>query len=157
LGCTSKSRLEVRIAEHSTTVGHKVLVDGAELLRAEVTAIVEEDAPVVVEAAVGLVEEPGQVLVLLADGPNQAGIVLLNSGEDVLGDVGQPAGLGDVECGKGSQGAFLAGGKDDGKTLHGLVEVGREWLLPDEVDEAVDGGLGIQACAVPDEDVLDGV
>lgn len=61
-----------------------------------VTAIVEQGAAIFIEASVSLLKEPGQVLVLLADGPNEARVVLLDGVENILGDVAELIRLGDI-------------------------------------------------------------
>ncbi|KAI6753278.1 hypothetical protein HG531_005447 [Fusarium graminearum] len=154
LRSVTKPRLQVGIAEHSTAMSLKVLENGNESLGAEIASIVEQDISVPVEGSIGLLEKPSQVLVLLADSPGQAGMILLNGSKDVLGDVAQPSRLGDVQGSKRSNSSLLASRQDNGQTLHSIVVVGIKFLILQLVDKAVDGSLGVHTLAVADQSFL---
>jgi len=90
--------LEVGVAEHGAAVLGELGHELCDFL-AGLDAVPEHDLAVLGEAALGLVEEPGQVLVVFLDGEDELRVVLLDGSEDVIGDIGEPAGLGDGEGG----------------------------------------------------------
>lgn len=149
----AKTRLEVGVAKHGAAVLGEVLHELDNLV-AVLNAIPEHDITLASDAAIGLVKEPAKVLIVLLDGPDEGGVLLLEDGEDVVSDVGQPARLGNSKSGKGGL-TTLAGGKNDGKSVHGAVEVGLEGVLLEEVKVLLNGLLGIGGLAITDEDVLE--
>lgn len=156
LGGAVEAGLEVDVTEHLAAVLVEFLNQLLHLF-AVLGSVPEENLAVAAQAAVGLVEKPGQVLVVLLDGPGELGEVLLDAGKDVVGNVGQPSGLGDGESGQvGHLGARL-GGKDNSEGLHGLVVEDLKVLLLHALDVTVDDGTSIETLAVADEHLLQGV
>ncbi len=133
------------------------LADGLEGDFGAVDAIPEQALAVLhqLQAAGGLVEEPGQVLVVLGHGPDQLGAVVLDGGEDVVGDVAEPAGLGDGQGGQDGEGAVVGGREDDGQGVHLVVVVGAEGHVVEEADVRVDAAGGVGPVAVAQQGVLE--
>lgn len=154
-GSLAKTGLEVGVTKHGAAVLGEVLHELDDLV-AVLNAIPEHDITLASDAAVGLVEEPAKVLIVLLDGPDEGGMLLLEGSEDVVSNVGQPARLGDSKSGKGGL-ATLASGKDNGKSVHGAVEVGLEGVLLEEVEVLLNSLLGIGGLAIADEDVLENI
>lgn len=148
-----EARLEVDVTEHLAAVLGKLLHQLLDLL-AVLNTVPEEDLTVAAQAAIGLVKEPGQVLVVLLDGPGQLGEVLLQALEDVVGDIGEPAGLGDGESSQlGDQGALLRG-QHNGEGLHGVVIVELEVVLLETLNVAVHHSAGIQTLTITHKNIL---
>lgn len=156
LGSAVQSRLEVDVSKHLATVLVELLHQLLDLITA-LDTVPEENLSLTAEAAIGLVEEPGQVLIVLLDGPDKLGVVLLDGSEDVVGNVGQPAGLGNGEGSQVSQGrsSILLRGQDNGQRLHRLIIVDLEVTLLQALNIAVNSSAGIQALAVTNQDLLE--
>ncbi|KAI6775704.1 hypothetical protein HG530_002462 [Fusarium avenaceum] len=84
-----------------------------------------------------------------------AGVVLLDGSKDVLGDVAEPARLGDVQGSKCGDGLLLTGRQNDSQTLHAIVIVSVEILLFEQINEALNNGLGIYTLTVTDQSLLE--
>lgn len=145
--------LKVDITEHLAAVLGELLDQLLNLLTL-LDTVPEQNLAVTAEATIGLVEEPGQVLVVLLDSPSQLGEVLLDTSEDVVGNVGQPAGLGDGESSHLGDQRVLLRGQDNSKSLHGVIVVGLEVNLIQAVDVAVNDSASIQALAVTNQNIL---
>ena len=72
-------------------------------LVAVLDTVPEEHVSVAAQATFGLVEEPGQVLIVFLDGPHHLGEVFPDSSEHIVGHITQPSGLGDGEGSEVSQ------------------------------------------------------
>ena len=98
-----KLRLEVDVAKHLATVLDELGHELPDLVR-RVNAVPEKNLTLASNAAIGLLGEPGQVLVILLDGPCELGEVALQVLEDVVGDVGKPCGASHCQCGEVCEG-----------------------------------------------------
>lgn len=155
LGRPEQSRFEVDVTEHLATILVELLDQLLNFVTA-LDAVPEKNLALAAEATVGLVKEPGQVLIVLLNRPHQLGEILLDGRKHVVGHVSQPSRLGDGEGGQVRQGGdgILLGRQDHGQSLHGLIVVDLEVTLLQAFDVAVDGSSGIQTLAVTHENIL---
>lgn len=144
--------LKVDITEHLAAVLGELLNELLNLLTG-LDTVPEQNLAITAQAAVGLVEEPCQVLVIFLDGPSQLGEVLLEAGEDIVGHVGQPARLGDGEGSKLSNPRVLLG-QDNSESVHGVIVVDLEVALLQALNVTVNDSAGIQTLTVTDEHIL---
>jgi hypothetical protein len=157
LSSALESGLEVEVTEHLATVLGELLDEELHLLAA-LNTVPEEHLTLAAQTAIGLVKEPGKVLVILLDSPDELGVVLLDGGEHVVRDVGQPTRLGDGESSQVSSGGnhVLLRGENNSKSLHRLIKVSLEIALLETLNIAVNGRTSVESLAITDKHILEG-
>lgn len=153
LGSTVQARLEVRIAEHSTTIQGEILHQAHDLVTV-VNAIPEHHVAIASDAPVGLVKKPAKVLIVLLHGPYKRRVLLLENSEDVVSNVRQPARLGYGQRSKSGLTTIL-GRKDNGKSVHVAVIVGLEIVLVQVLKVLVNSLLRVGTLTIPDQNRLE--
>ena len=102
LSSTDESGLEVDITKHVAAMLVEFLHQLLDLV-AILDTVPEEHVSVAAQATFGLVEEPGEVLIVFLDGPHHLGEVFPDGGEHVVGHIAQPPRLCDGEGSEVSQ------------------------------------------------------
>ena len=139
--------LQVGIAEHSTTIlgefGHELLD-----LIAALNTVPEHNLSLLRQTSIGLVKEPGQILIIFLDGPDELWVILLDRSKDIIGYICQPSSLCDCESSQIGERGLGRRWQDNGKSIHRLIEICLELAVLQAIHISVNSGSGIKTLAI---------
>src|SRR5450432_4222596 len=112
-----KSCLEICVSKHRTPMLCEFAHELGNLLTT-LHPIPEHNLPFFGKAALCFVEEPCQILVVFFDSPHKLWMILLDSREDVIRNICQPARLCDGKCRQVGEGRAWTRRQDYSKGVH---------------------------------------